>query len=90
MRSYGTGSGRRGYRAMTFEQAWLNLGAEVLRLAIEDSRQTAEPTLRQEAIEWLCSAEGQLSIEVLMPYVSANVDVIQWAQAGCPMLSLHP
>jgi hypothetical protein len=71
------------YPPESIEQAWLNLAADVLLLAIEDVRQTCNAEKREWAKRWLVSPAAELFFdEVLNP----KFDVRAWVKENCPIL----
>jgi len=64
----------------TIKEAWLNLAADVLLLAIEDVRQTRNPKKREETKRWLLSKDAGLFLDIL----DIQIDIRAWIKADCP------
>ena len=69
----------------TIEEAWLNLAADVLLLAIDDVRQNRDREKRKKAKAWLRSPAGQLFFESV---IDPQFDVRGWVKKNCPNLGL--
>ncbi|RJP51152.1 MAG: hypothetical protein C4583_09185 [Anaerolineaceae bacterium] len=70
----------------TIEQAWLNLAADVLQLAIEDARENRDPCQRERAKTWLLSPGAKLLFDSLL---ETDIDIEAWIKLGCPKLGKH-
>jgi len=66
----------------TIKEAWLNLAADVLLLAIEDVRQTRNPKKREDTKRWLLSRDAGLFLDIL----GIDIDIRAWIEANCPKL----
>jgi hypothetical protein len=67
----------------TVDEAWRNLAADVLLLAIDDVRQSRDLKKREKAKIWLLSPAAQLFFEaVLYP----QFDLHEWVEANCPVM----
>jgi hypothetical protein len=68
---------------VTPRQAWLNLAADVLLLAISDVRQIRSPEKREWAKAGLKSPAAALFLDEI---INPHFDVVQWVDVDCPIL----
>jgi hypothetical protein len=71
------------HREVTIKEAWRNLAADILLMAIKDVRQDRDPRKREKAKTWLLSPAAALFFdEIINPYFDLSV----WVAANCPEL----
>ena len=71
------------YSPVTIEQAWLNLAANVLLLAIEDVRKNRDCYKRARAKDWLLSPAAEFLFDAVM---DINFDLRKWILDDCPTM----
>ena len=72
-------------RPRSIDDAWLNLAADVLLLAIHDVRKSRDVRRSQKAKAWLLSPAGQLFFDAVL---DPQFDVHKWVEANCPNLKM--
>lgn len=71
------------YSSVTIEQAWMNLAADVLLLAIEDARKNSDSYKRVQAKAWLLSPAAEFLFDAVM---DINFDLRKWILDDCPTM----
>jgi len=71
-------------RVVTELQAWRSFCADVLRLAIEDIRQSRDLKKREQTKRWLLSKDAKLFLDLL----DIEKDLTSWVLADCPELKM--
>lgn len=67
----------------SIDEAWRNLAADVLLLAIDEVRKARTPEKKERAREWLLSPAAELFFAVVL---YPNFDIPSWVMNDCPIL----